>query len=148
MCIRDRAGLKLKPKKCEFFKSRISYLGHIVSSSRIETDPRKVEVVKTWTIPKTVTDVRSFLGFTNYYRRFIKDYAKVARPLNVLISGENASKKRKLIEWNKDCQRAFDELKRLCTSTPILVYTDYKREFQLHTDASELGLGGGAISKG
>ena len=137
-----QAGLKLKPKKCKFFKSRISYLGHIVSSSGIETDPRKVEAVKTWAIPKTVTDVRSFLGFTNYYRRFTKDYAKVARPLNALISGENASKKKKMIEWNSDCQRAFDELKKLCTSVPVLVYANYKREFQLHTDASELGLGG------
>ena len=134
-----QASLKLKPKKCKFFKS---YLGHIVSSSGIETDTRKVEVVKTWAIPKTVTDVRSFLGFTNYYRRFIKDYAKVARPLNVLISGENAPKKKKLIEWNSDCQKAIDELKKLCTSTPVLVYANYKREFQLHTDVSELGLGG------
>ena len=137
-----QAGLKLKPKKCKFFKSRISYLEHIVSSSGIKTDPRKVEVVKTWAIPKTVTDVRSFLGFTNYYRRFIKDYAKVARPMNALISGENASKKKKLIEWNSDCQKAFDELKKLCTSAPVLAYANYKREFQLHTDVSELGLGG------
>ena len=137
-----QAGLKLKPKKCEFFKSRISYLGHIVSSSGIETDPRKVEAVKTWAIPKTVTDVRSFLGFTNYYRRFIKDYAKVARPLNALISGEIASKKKKMIEWNNECQKAFDELKKLCTSAPVLAYANYKREFQLHTDTSELGLGG------
>ena len=98
--------------------------------------------MKTWAIPKTVTDVRSFLGFTNYYRRFIKDYAKVARPLNALISGENASKKKKMIEWNSECQRAFDELKKLCTSVPVLAYANYKREFQLHTDASELGLGG------
>ena len=65
-------GLKLKPKRCEFFRSKISYLGHIVSSKGIETDPKKIEVVKNWTTPKTVTDVRSFLGFTNYYRRFIK----------------------------------------------------------------------------
>ena len=137
-----QAGLKLKPKKCEFVKSRISYLGHIVSSSGIETDPRKVEAVKTWANPKTVTNVRSFLGFTNYYRRFIKDYAKVARPLNALISGENASKKMKLIEWSDDCQKAFDELKKLCTSAPVLAYANYKKEFQLHTDASELGLGG------
>ena len=79
------AGLKLKPKKCEFFKLKIAYLGHIVSTKGIETDPKKVEAVKNWTVPKTVTDVRSFLGFTNYYRRFIKDYAKVARPLNILI---------------------------------------------------------------
>ena len=71
----DKAGLKLKPNKCEFFKTRITYLGHIVSSKGIETDPKKVEAVKNWTIPKTVTDVRSFLGFTNYYRRFIRGYA-------------------------------------------------------------------------
>ena len=115
-----QASLKLKPKKCEFFKSRISYLGHIVFSSGIETGPRKVEAGKTWAIPKTVTDVRSFLWFTNYYRRFIKNYAKVARPLNALISGENASKKKRLIEWSDDCQKAFDELKKLCTSAPVL----------------------------
>ena len=71
------AGLKLKPKKCEFFKLKIAYLEHIVSSKDIETDPKKVEAVKNWTVPRTVTDVWSFLGFTNYYRRFIKDYAKV-----------------------------------------------------------------------
>ena len=117
-------------------------MGHIVSSSGIKTDPRKVEAVKTWTIPKTITDVRSFLGFTNYYRRFIKDYAKVARPLNALISGGNASKKKSLIEWSNDCQKAFDELKKLCTSAPVLAYANYKKEFQLHTDGSELGLGG------
>ena len=68
----DKAGLKLKPNKCEFFKTKITYLGHIVSSKGIEMDPRKVEAVKNWTVPKTVTDVRSFLGFTNHYRRFIK----------------------------------------------------------------------------
>ena len=137
-----QAGLKLKPKKCKFFKSKISYLGHIVSPKEIETDPRKVEAVRTWVVPKTVTDIRSFLRFTNYYRRFIKDYAKTAKTLNTLISGGNASKKRKPIEWNDDCQEAFNKLKELCTSTPILAYADYKKEFQLHRDASELGLGG------
>ena len=136
------AGLKLKPKKCEFFKSKIAYLGHIVSAKGIETDPKKVEAVKNWTVPKTVTDIRSFLGFTNYYRQFIKDYTKVARPLNTLIWGENAVKKKKLVEWDEQCQKVFDTLKDLCTSTPILAYADYKKEFQLHTDACERGLGG------
>ena len=97
--------------------------------------------MREWVVPKTVTDIRSFIRFTNYYRRFIKDYAKVAKPLNTHISGENASKKRKPIEWNNDCQKAFDKLKELCTFTPILAYADYKKEFHLHTDASELGLG-------
>ena len=101
-----------------------------------------MEAVKNRTVPKTVTDIQGFLGFTNYYRRFIKDYAKVARPLNVLISGENASKKKKLIEWTDECQLAFVKLKELCTLTPILDYADYKKKFQLHTDASELGLEG------
>ena len=132
----------LKQKKCEFFRSKIAYLGHIVSSKSIETDPKKVEAVKNWTVPRTVTDVQSFLGFTNCYRRFIKDYAKVAQPLNVLILGENASKKEKLIKRTEQCKLAFDKLKELYTTTPILAYADYKKEFQLNTDTSELGLGG------
>ena len=67
---------------------------------------------------------------------------KLQKPLNTLISGENASKKKKAIKWNEECQKAFDRLKELCTSTPILAHGDYKIEFRLHTDASELGLGG------
>ena len=88
-----KAGLKLKPNKFEFFKSKITYLGHNVSAAGIETDPKKIESVKNWTTPMTVTDVRSFLGFTNHYCRFIKGYAKVASPLNILVSGDNANKK-------------------------------------------------------
>ena len=76
-----KGGLKLKPSKCEvFFKSKIPYLGLLVSAKGIETDPKKIETVKNWTTPKTVTDVRSFLSFTNHYCRFIKGYAKVAKP--------------------------------------------------------------------
>ena len=136
-----KAGLKLKPNKCEFFKTKITYLGHIVSSKGIETDPKKVEAVKNWTVPKTVTDVRSFLGFTNYYRRFIRGCANVAKPLNTLISGDNTNHKKAPIEWTNKCQVAFDKLKELCTNTPILAYANYKKPFQLQTDASDLGLG-------
>ena len=136
-----KAGLKLKPSKCEFFKTKITYLGHIVSSKGIETDPKKIEAVKNWTIPKTVTDVRSFIGFTNHYRKFIRGYANVAKPLNILVSGENANCKKAPIEWTEECQITFDKLKELCSSTPILAYVDYKKPFQLQTDASDLGLG-------
>ena len=137
----EKAGLKLKPSKCEFFKSKITNLGHIVSAVGIETDPRKIEAVKNWTVPKTVTDVCSFLGFTNHYRRFIWGYAKVAQPLNTLISGNNANQRKTLVNWTPECQLVFNQLKDLCTSTPILAYTDYKKPFQLQTDASDLGLG-------
>ena len=87
-----KAGLKLKPNKCKFFKSKITYLGHIVSAAGIETDPKKTEAVKNWKTPMTVTDVRSFLSIINHYHRFIKGHAKVANPLNMLLSGNNANK--------------------------------------------------------
>ena len=88
------AGLKLKPNKCEFFKKKITYLGHVVSEKGIEVDPKKTEAVQKWPVPKTVTDVRSFLGFMNQYRKFIPKYAHLARPLNELISGDNSKKKK------------------------------------------------------
>ena len=135
------AGLKLKPSKCEFFKERITYLGHVVSKDGIETDPRKIAAVKHWPRPETVTQVRKFLGFTNYYRKFLHDYAKIARPLNKLISGDNAKKKRAKIVWDEECESAFQKLKELCADTPCLAYPDYQERFKLYTDASECGLG-------
>ena len=135
------AGLKLKPSKCEFFKKRIHYLGHIVSNKGIETDPKKIEAIVNWPGPRTVHEVRKFLGFTNYYRKFVYKYAHIARPLNKLISGENAKKKHKRVEWGNGQEQAFQKLKEACTKTPVLAYADYKKSFRLNTDASELGLG-------
>ena len=135
------AGLKLKPSKCKLFQTSLKYLGHIVSEKGIATDPTKIEAIRNWPVPKTVTDVRSFAGFTNNYRKFIKDYAKVARPLNELISGDNAKKKRQLVQWNDKCQEAFEKLKQICMNSPVLAYADYQKPFIVHTDASTLGLG-------
>ena len=133
--------MKLKPSKCEFFKRRIAYLGHIVSDKGIETDPKKIEAIRNWPVPVTVHDVRSFLGFTNYYRKFVYKYAQKAKPLSKLISGENAKKKCRKVEWTDDCQHAFELLKDACTETPILAYANYKKPFRLNTDVSERGLG-------
>ena len=135
------AGLKRKPSKCEFFKDRIAYLGHIVSKAGIETDPKKIQDIQEWPRPETVTDVRQFQGFTNYYRKFIKHYAVVANPLNKLISGDNMKKKNKRVEWTPECEESFERLKRICTDTPVLAYADYEKPFKLTTDASKKGLG-------
>ena len=136
-----KAGLKLKPSKCTFFRDRIAYLGHIVSKKGIEADPKKIEAIQKWPEPKTVTQVRSFLGFTNYYRKFMFRYAQIAKPLNELTSGENAHKKNKDVEWLPKHRESFNKLKDLCTQAPILAYADYRRSFQVYTDASEMGLG-------
>ena len=84
-------NLKLKPSKCEFFKSRVVYLGHVVSEDGIHTDPAKTEAVRNWPIPRCTKDVRKFLGLTGYYRRFIEGYAAIARPLNDLLIGHSTN---------------------------------------------------------
>ena len=138
------AGLKLKPSKCFFFREEIEYLGHVVSGKGISTNPKKVEAVSKWPTPKTVYDVRSFLGFVGYYRRFIKDFSKIAKPIREVITGlENQSKrsaKKTFVEWIEAADSAFEHLKKLCISTPILAYPDYKLPFVLQTDSSSEGL--------
>ena len=92
-------------------------------------------------MPKTVTDVCSFTGFTNYYHKLIKGYAKIACPLHELTSGENAKWKHRPVEWDDWCQASFEALKKICSECPVLAYADYSKPFVLHTDASTTGLG-------
>ena len=139
------AGLKLKPSKCFFFKEKIDYLGHLVSGKGVATSPKKVEAVTKWPVPQTVYDVRSFLGFVGYYRRFIRDFSKISKAIREVIIGlENQSKrvaKKTLINWSEAAQSAFEVLKELCVNAPILAFPDYKLPFILHTDSSTEGLG-------
>ncbi|MCG8113688.1 MAG: RNase H-like domain-containing protein, partial [Candidatus Thiodiazotropha taylori] len=143
-------GLKLKPSKCEFFKSSVKYLGHVVSENGVETDPEKIEALASWPIPTNIKTLRSFLGFTGYYRRYIKDYAKIVKPLNDLLVGHPThkpstakSKKKSGVpwEWGETQQNAFSTIKDKLSSPPILAYADFKKPFILHTDASLEGLG-------
>ena len=141
-------NLKLKPSKCEFFKAEVTYLGHVVSEEGIRTDPSKLEAVQKWPVPKTIKEVRSYLGFTGYYRRFIRDYAKIARPLNDLLVGHCTSKKNRNKKskpapfvWMERQQIAFDTLKEKLIKPPVLAYADYSKPFKIHTDASTTGLG-------
>ena len=123
------AGLKLKPSKCFFFREEIEYLGHVVSRKGISTNPKKIEAVSKWPTPKTVYDVRSFLGFVGYYRRFIKNFSRITKLIREMITGlENQSKrtaKKTYIEWTDAADAAFEHLKTMCVSTPILAYPDY-----------------------
>ena len=135
-----KVGLKLKPCKHEFFKTHISFLGHIVSSEGIETDPSKIDAILRQPHPWTITDVQSFLGFTNHYHWLIK-YVHIAWPLNQLISGENAGMKREPVNWNPAGKQAFLQLKDICSKMPVLAYANFSQPFWLHTDASEVGLG-------
>ena len=120
-------------------------MGHVVSGKGISTNPKKIEAVSKWPTPRTVYDVRSFLGFVGYYRRFIKNFSKITKPIREVITGlENQSKraaKKTYIEWSDAADAAFEQLKAMCVSTPILAYPNYQLPFTLHTDSSTDGLG-------
>ena len=142
----EKHNLKLKPSKCEFFKESVTYLGHVVSAAGIHVDPAKTEAVRSWPIPKSTKDVRKFLGFTGYYRRFVKGYAAIARPLNDLLIGHptnpqaktKASVKATPFKWGPEQQTSFDTIIDRLISPPVLGYSDYWLPFSLHTDASAL----------
>ena len=137
------ARLKLRPSKCELFKKQINYLRHVVGQEGVATDPDKIKAVTEWPRPTTVTEVISFLGFVSYYRRFIPNFSKVAKPLNTFLQnleGTSNQKKKFKVNWVPEQQEAFETLQRLCTEAPIFAYADFKSPFILHTDASSDGL--------
>jgi len=122
----EKAGLKLSAKKCSFFLPRIKYLGHIISSNGIETDNEKINDIKNWPKPATVTELRSFLGFANYYRRFIHHFSNKAQDLEEILvksskEGSPKNDKSELI-WNEKASKAFTALKDSLCSAPCLAF--------------------------
>ena len=150
--------LKIKPKKSFFFQTEVNFLGHILSAKGIAPNPEKVDKVCGWPVPKTSREVHSFVGLASYYRRFIPNFAKWAKPLHALIvppshqakvrKGE--MKKSELTEfiWTTECQEGFDALKQVLTSAPVLAYPDYSKPFILETDPSLKRLGAVLSQKG
>lgn len=136
----EHHGLKLHPQKCKLFRQEVKYLGHIVSQQGVAVDPDKTVVVQEWPVPTTVKEVRSFLGFVGYYRRFVPGFSKVAGPLNNLLQGTKGNRTASIV-WTPACQLAFDSLKRALTQAPVLAYADFSLAFRLYTDASFQGLG-------
>ena len=129
------SGLKLKPEKCSLFQKSVSFLGHTISDSGLGTDPKKVEVVSEWPTPSSVKDVRSFVGMASYYRRFIRDFAKIAAPLN------DIARMNQRFHWSDEAQNAFEVLKRAMTSAPILGMPTDDDSYILDTDASDFAIG-------
>jgi hypothetical protein len=135
-------GLHIRPEKCEFFVAEIEFLGLIANENGISMDQHKVEAIQEWPVPRNVKDIQTFLGFANFYRRFIKDFAKISQPITNLL--------RKETPWNWDsaCQDAFDTLKRYFTSAPVLSHHDPDKPSQLETDASGYAYGAVLSQKG
>ncbi|KAL0427186.1 UNVERIFIED_CONTAM: Transposon Ty3-I Gag-Pol polyprotein [Sesamum latifolium] len=127
--------LYAKFSKCEFWMEEISFLGHVVLKEGVQPDPAKVKAILEWEPPKNVSEVRSFLGLTGYYRRFVKDFSVVAKPLINLL------KKNTPFNWNDRCAQSFVELKRRLTSAPILALPSGDGGYVVYTDASRQGLG-------
>ena len=130
------SGLHLKPSKCSFFRKQVHYLGHIISRDGVATDPQKTAKVATWPVPTSRRETQQFLGFANYYRHFIKDFARLARPLHRL------TEQTALFVWTEDCQTSFDRLRQCLCSAPVLAYANYSKPFILDTDASDTGIRG------
>ena len=154
----EDCGLKLSIDKCQFCQPQVTYVGHIVSEHGIETDPSKVEAVAHWKQPTDLQSLQSFLGFCGYYRRFIKNFAIIVRPLTDLTKGYPPTQKgRKTAKlgrqsyykvdesfgdrWDQSCSDAFMKVIQCLTHAPVLAFADPTQPYVLHIDASLQGLG-------
>ena len=156
-------GVKLKPRKCKVFRKEVKFLGRVVSSEGYKLDMESINPVLNLqnTTPKTVGDIKKLVGLLGYYRHYIKDFSRIAKPIYDLqtapiesksrIRNEKLNFKRKQssnqlpsnvsIQWTEEHQKALDQLVKLLTSPPIMAYPCFKDPFILHTDTSEVGLG-------
>jgi len=153
-------GLRMKLSKCHFFQRKVTFLGHQVSEKGVSTDPEKSKVIQDWQRPRTVSQLRSFLGLASYYRRFVSKFATIAAPLHALLGTDSASRKKSgksrkrgpvrkdTVDaefdqrWTDSCTEAFEKLKTCLVSAPILGFPDFSKPFIVETDASFQGLGG------
>ncbi|GJU97129.1 ty3-gypsy retrotransposon protein [Tanacetum coccineum] len=123
-----------KLSKCIFCVHEVQYLGHVISSKGVATDPEKLKAIQEWPKPNSITGLRGFLGLTGYYRRFVKGYAHIATPLTDMLQHQQ-------IQWNHEAEKAFENLKTAMTTLPVLALPDFTLIFDVTTDASGMGIG-------
>lgn len=127
--------LYAKLSKCEFWLEEVAFLGHVISKEGVSVDPAKMRAITEWPTPKSVSDIRSFLGLAGYYRRFVMDFSTISRPMT------NLMKKECKFIWSSECEEAFQNLKNRLTSAPVLALPDEGQQYEVYSDASKYGLG-------
>ena len=132
----EENDLYVKPEKYTWKTNKVNFLGVVMGQGKIEMEEEKVEGVLSWPVPKTVRDVRKFLGLTNYYRQFVRNFAAIAKPLNML------TQKKEKWKWREPQQKAFKQMKEIFTTRPLLVAPDLDKEFRVEADASNFATGG------
>ena len=147
-------GLKAKLSKCKFNKAELHFLGHVIGKDGVAVDPAKIAVIEKWPLPKSLKELQSFLGLANYFRKFVDHFSSVVAPLTALTGATGKGRARKpiqAVDWNnlsEEQVKAFQEIKQLLVTAPVLAIPDLNKPFQVHTDASVVGTGGVLMQEG